>query len=142
MSVLQWFSNLIYGVRAKAELIQFNIESFRPTITKELLTKALQYAQTVTKMNQTEVEIIFHSRKALISNNSECWVKKSGELFDVTVGAYDGAEVCEILGLYLLSKIHKIFHISYIGLYRDDSLVVIPNANGPKLERIRKDLIK
>ena len=141
-SVLQWFSNLSYGVRAKAKFIQFDIESFYPTITEELLTKALQYAQTMVKMDQTEVEIIFHSRKALLFNNSECWVKKSGELFDVTMGAYDGAEVCEIVGLYLLSKIHKIIPISYIGLYRDDGLAVIPNANGPKLDRIRKDLIK
>ena len=141
-SVLQWFINLSYGIRAKAKFIQFDIESFYPTITEELLTKALQYAQTMVKIEQTEVEIIFHSRKALLFNNSECWVKKSGKLFDVTMGAYDGAEVCEIVGLYLLSKIHKIVPISYIGLYRDDGLAVIPNANGPKLDRIRKDLIK
>ena len=141
-SVLQWFSNLSYGNRAKAKFVQFDIESFYPTITEELLTKALQYAQTIVKIEQTEIDIIFHSRKALLFNNAECWVKKSGKLFDVTMGAYDGAEVCELVGLYLLSKIHKIIPISYIGLYRDDGLAIIPNANGPKLDKIQKDLYK
>ena len=36
------------------------------------------------------------------------WIKKKGGLFDVTMGAYDGAEVCEIVGttfvLNVLSK--------------------------------------
>ena len=29
----------------------------------------------------------------------------------------------------------------YIGLYKDDALAVINNANGPKLDRIRKNTI-
>ena len=31
---------------------------------------------------------------------------------------------------------------SGVGLYRDDGLAAINNANAPKLERIRKDIIK
>ena len=40
--------------------------------------------------------------------------------FDVTMGSYDGAETCELVGLYLLSQLQ---HINInVGLYRDDGL--------------------
>ena len=41
------------------------------------------------------------------------WVKKIDENFDVTMGAYDGAEICE----------------KDIGLYRDDGLAVFSNVS-------------
>ena len=58
------------------------------------------------------------------------------------LGAYDGAEVCEMVGLYLLKKIKDIIPQAFVGLYRDDGLAVVQNANGPNLDRIRKKLHK
>ena len=46
--------------------------------------------------------------------------KKKG-LFDVTMGSNDGAEICELIGLYLLFLLSKLNLV--IGLYRDDGLV-------------------
>ena len=40
------------------------------------------------------------------------------------MGSYDGAKICDIVGLYLLSRLQKL-NIN-IGLYRDDSLAVGP----------------
>ena len=34
-------------------------------------------------------------------------LRKNDEFFDVTKGAYDGAQVCEIVGLNLLKKIPR-----------------------------------
>ena len=34
-------------------------------------------------------------------------MKKSSNLFDVTMGAFDGAEVCELVGTFLLNKISQ-----------------------------------
>ena len=34
-------------------------------------------------------------------------MKKHSGLFDVTMGTYDGAEVCELVGTYMLSLISK-----------------------------------
>ena len=45
---------------------------------------------------------------------------KRGDIFDVAMGAYDGAEVCELVGTFLLEKISEICSKSNIGLYRDD----------------------
>jgi len=40
-------------------------------------------------------------------------------LFDVTMGSHDGAERCELVGLFLLSTTSNKFRAN-IGLYRDD----------------------
>ena len=49
-------------------------------------------------------EIIKHARKSPLYNDSEPWMKKDSGLFDVTMGAYDGAEVCELVGTILFTQ--------------------------------------
>ena len=50
------------------------------------------------------------SRKTLLFNNNEPWIKKSGkENFDVLMGCYDGAEICELVGTYILNKSKKCY---------------------------------
>ena len=56
------------------------------------------------------------------------------------MGAFDGAEVCELVGLYLFKKIKNIIPPSHVGLYRDDGVAVITDANGPKIDKIKKKL--
>ena len=56
------------------------------------------------------------------------------------MGSYDRAEICELVGLYLLKPLSTVIGKSSVGLYRDDGLAAINNANGPKLDRIRKDI--
>ena len=68
-------------------------------------------------------------------------LKKGNPLFDVTMGSYDEAEVCELVGLYLLGKLVPLIATTNVGLYRDDGLAVIHRANGPKMDRIRKGII-
>ena len=36
-------------------------------------------------------------------------MKKTSGLFDVTMGAYDGAEICELIGIYMLSLLGETF---------------------------------
>ena len=62
-------------------------------------------------------------------------------LFDVNMGNYDGAEICELVGLYLLSKLAPLVGTKNIELYRDDALTVIQQVNGTKLDRVRKILL-
>lgn len=59
-------------------------------------------------------------------------------MFDVSMGAYDGAEVCELVGTFILNKLGEHFKKSDIGLYRDDGLAVFKNISGPEAERIKK----
>ena len=53
----------------------------------------------------------------------------------------NGAEVCELVGLYLLGTLAPLISAKNIGLCRDNGLAVIHQANGPKMDRIRKDII-
>ena len=57
------------------------------------------------------------------------------------MGRYDRAEICELVGLYLLSKLTPLTGKKNVGLYRDDGLAVIHKANGPKMDKTRKDVI-
>ena len=68
-------------------------------------------------------------------------MKKDG-LFDVTMGVYNGAEVCELVETFLLDKISKKYDKNSIGLYRDDGLSVFRNKSGTQLEKNKKELPK
>ena len=49
-------------------------------------------------------------------------MKKGSSLFNVTMGSNDGAEVADLVGLFLLSKLSSL-NLN-VGLYRDDGLAV------------------
>ena len=57
------------------------------------------------------------------------------------MGSYDGAEVCKLVGLFLLSKLKERFD-DKIGFYRDDGLAAIPTASGRLGDRALKVLIQ
>ena len=57
------------------------------------------------------------------------------------MGSYDGVEIRELVGLYFLNQLSTVIDKSSVALYRDGGLAVINNANSPKLDRIRKDII-
>ena len=67
-------------------------------------------------------------------------MKKEGGSFYVTIGAYDGAQVCELIGIYMLYLIRKKYNSKNIGLYRDDGLAVFKNVSEPASEKIKKQL--
>ena len=57
------------------------------------------------------------------------------------MGSFDGAEICELVGLYILNDISELVGKENVGLYRDDGLAVIDRATGPKSDSRRKDII-
>ena len=52
------------------------------------------------------------------------FIKKESGLFDLTRGAYNGAEVCEPVSSFLLYGLSLEYNKTNIGLYRDDGLTV------------------
>ena len=84
-----------------------------------------------------------HCRKSLLFDKETAWTKKNhSDMFDVTMGSFDGAEVCELIGLFLLNNLSEKYGKNNVGLYRDDGLVLLRNANGPQSERTRKDITR
>ena len=58
------------------------------------------------------------------------------------MGSYDGAEVCELVGLYILHNLGKKYDKKNIGLYRGDGLAVFKKVSGPQAERTKKGFQK
>eukprot|EP00794_Sanderia_malayensis_P008407 gene8407-biopygen6732 len=83
-----------------------------------------------------------HSRKSLLFNGNNAWMKKDNSNFYVTMGSYNSAEVCELVGLLILNNLCNTYGKDNIGLYRDDGLAVFRNTTGPQADRIRKDIIR
>ena len=84
--------------------MQLDIVDFYPSISEQLLQKAIAFAQTKVDIDPKVIDVILHARKSLLFTSEGTWVKKDGNLFDVTMGSYDGAEVCELVGLYLIDQ--------------------------------------
>ena len=58
------------------------------------------------------------------------------------MGSYDGEELCELVGLYLLDLLTKESGKQNIGLYIYDGLSCFENISGPDSEKIKKKLFK
>ena len=139
-NVIEWFENI--KNKQKYKFIMFDIKDFYPSISKKLLSDSLQFAETKIKIDQNDKDIIYHARKSLLFNKDETWMKKGNDLFDVTMGAWDGAEISELTGLFILNLLSEIFNKNDIGLYRDDGLGVVKNSSGPQIEKIKKNIQK
>ena len=139
-SVINWFKAIKY--KGQSRFIKFDICDFYPSITENLLDKAIAFAKKTVTITDQELGIIKHARKSLLFSNSGTWVKKGDDLFDVTMGSHDGAEVCELVGLYLLDRLALITGKTRVGLYRDDGLSVIKSSSGRRLDKLRKDIVE
>ena len=58
------------------------------------------------------------------------------------MGAYDEPEICESIGIFMLSLLGKHINKNHIGLYRDGSLAILKNTSGPEAEKLKKKLQK
>ena len=138
ISVINWFKN--NNNKRFYKFLQFDIKDFYPSIKETLLHEAIQFAKEHVPITRKDVEIIFHAQKSVLYNDREPWVKKEGGSFDVTMGACDGVEVCELIGIYMLYLIGRKYDSKNIGLYRDDRLAVFKNVSGPASEKMKKQL--
>ena len=66
--------------------------------------------------------------------------KKGGELFDVTMGAYDGTKNCELVVLFILFEFQQFNKIKNFGPYRDYGLAVVKNMSGLQSQKVKKEL--
>ena len=139
-TVIDWFKLL--PKKGKPRFVKFDIVEFYPSISEELLNCSISFGRSITTFSDSVVNIIHHARKSLLFDKTSAWLKKGKNcLFDVTIGPYDGAEICELVRLYLLNRLSTVIDKSSVNLYRDNGVAAINNANGPKVERIRKYII-
>ena len=58
------------------------------------------------------------------------------------MGCYEGAAICELVGIYIQNKLCKLVNKKDFGPYRDDGIGILRNTSGPEADRKRKNIIK
>lgn len=140
-SVIEWFKNI--ENKKSCTFVQFDISEFYPSISEDLYLEAIDFAKQFTELGANDLNILRHCKKSFLFDQNSPWVKKNGnEEFDITMGSFDGAESCELVGLLILNKISHVFGNGDCGLYRDDGLALLRNTNGHESDKKRKELIR
>ena len=89
--------------------------------------------------SNTDRSIIAYARKSLLFDSETPWCKRNNTLFDAAMGSYDGAEVCELVGLLILQNLPNEFNNKLgNGLYWDDGLAVFRNMGPRTADKVRK----
>ena len=104
-----------------------NFPVFKSSVTSRKLTTFLFASTVIFRLLFANIWHIcfFAFSHSLLFSKGQPWEKRnSSSNFDVTMGSYDGAETCELVGCYLLSQLKQIPGIKS-GLYRDDGLAVL-----------------
>ena len=123
--------------------MQLNIKEYYPSIIEETLDKTFVFASNHTTVSLEDICIIKHSRKSLIFHLEQAWNKKeSSSYFAITMDSYDGAELCELIKIFMQLVLQDIINKEVLGLYRDNGLSVHNKVNSQKMDKIRKRMIK
>ena len=85
---------------------------------------------------------IKHCRKSFLYHEDEPWKKKESESrFDVTIGSKDGAKICELTGVFILSQLSNLLPREDIALYWDDGVILLWSKNVQLTDISRKNVI-
>ena len=138
---IEWFKAT--ENKPRRMFIQLDIVNYYPSVTGELFDKAIKFAAENIdhEITQTDIDIIKNARKSILEFDGCRWTKKN-EDFDITMGAYDGAQITDLVGLYILNKLKTEIPEIDFGLYRDDGLGIHKRIPTTKLEAIKKKLFK
>ena len=80
--------------KTRHSFISFDIVDFYPSISENLLDQALSWASSMSDISDEDFSIIKHARKSLLLTHGRPWIKNNNSnLFDVTMGSNDGAEI-------------------------------------------------
>ena len=83
-----------------------------------MLNEALHFGKIKVEITNQEMPIIMQSRNTLLFDKNQPWVKKLGnEEFDVPIRYFNGLELCEIIGIYIFTKLRSVLQKDNTGLY-------------------------
>ena len=136
--VIKWFSDL--KNKRGLKFIVYDIDGFYASITPKLLNESLEWASAYVDITPQQKKIILQASQSFLYSEGTPWVKKGRENFDIGMGAFHGAQACEIVGLFMLSKLLRLPNFQTI-LYRDDGLAVTTSTPRQQ-EKLKQEIIK
>ena len=134
---LTWFKNI--EDKQNSLLLICDIVDFYPSISEDLFNKTIKFAEKHAKISELDKSILLNARQSLLHFEDEIWIKHTGT-FDVTMGSYDGAQVSDLVGLFILSLIKEKIPELNFALYRDDGIAHHKKLRPQTIDRIRKKL--
>ena len=140
---IRWFSNL--PEKHNLKFIKLDIQNFYPEIGLKLLQDSIDWAQQYVTISREDVDIIMHCRKSFLFFQGEVFVKSQNPDFSVEQGSLDSAEISELVGLFILSKLTEMIPKEQNGLYRDDMIIAIKTTGrgselmGQQLSKLFRD---
>ena len=137
-ATLVWFNAL--DNKQSLSFIVCDIVDYYPSISAELLDRALNWSSHFATISEDDRALFHHTRNSILFHEGSLWIKKGERNFDIAQGSWDGAEVTDLVGLYLLSKLQHLDEMNS-GLYRDDMLGVT-QLQGKDAERLKQKIIK
>ena len=90
----------VFPIKTCVSSSYLTLKTFIHPSLKSGLKKPLTFAEAL--LSDDDKAIIHRAKKSLLFNDPQRWSKSDSGLFDVTMGAYDGAQVCELVGNYVL----------------------------------------
>ena len=78
-AVIEWFKAI--NEKNKHTFISFDIVDFYPSISEELLDKAISWASERTQITDQDISIIKHARKSLLFNDGRPSVKRNSLIY-------------------------------------------------------------
>ena len=85
IDAIEWFKAI--PEKTQHAFITFDVCQFYPSISQELLMKALDYASKFTTITDQDREIVLHAKRSLLYHQNSPWMKRNAEnTFDVTMG--------------------------------------------------------
>ena len=142
-SVIYQFSNI--KSKQKHRFIKFDVKDFYPSISRNTPLEALALANSYCAISQDEIDTVVHCCKSVLIYKNCAWSKKDmDDGFDIPLGSFHGAEVCELVGLLILKEIEKdnIIEQNKLGIYRDDGLAIEESKSDPNIQRLSKRVRK
>lgn len=139
--VHDWFKNI--KRKCGYSFISFDTTEFYPSISEDLLDKTISWARNYVDISDQDESVIKHARKSMLLHDGKTWKqRKSNTTFDVAMESFKGAEVCELVGLYILSYLAEKYGRDFVGHFRGDGLILLERTFNRLPDKERKDLKK
>ena len=98
---------------------------------------AINFSISYSKFTDFQIDVVMHTCKSVMFYDNIMWKQSNNnDNFDVPMGSFHGAEVCDLVGL-LLHHSSMIINTKSIGLYRDDELAIIEQTSKNNICKIK-----
>ena len=99
-TVIEWFKCI--PNKRNCRFIKFGVFEY----CRSIFADSINFSKYFIDIEDSIITTIKHARKSLIFYGNRSWAKEDGDpLFDATMSSFDGAEVYELFGLYLLDSL-------------------------------------